>query len=92
MDTDRTIDALQHLEASLGNTGQILTRLGHHSYTLRPRPGLVNDREMARCLHHNREPLDLTAAAVLHCALTCSREDRARDALSSPVVGTAAER
>jgi hypothetical protein len=50
----------------LANTGQILTRLGHHSYTLGPRPGLLNDREIARCLRHNREPLDLTAAAVLH--------------------------
>jgi hypothetical protein len=37
----------------------------------------LNDREIARCLRHNREPLDLTAAAVLHRALTCSREDPA---------------
>jgi hypothetical protein len=89
---NRTVDALQRLEASLANTGQILTRLGHHSYTLGPRPGLVNDREIARCLRHNREPLDLTAAAVLHRALTCSREDRARDALSSTAEHTAADR
>jgi hypothetical protein len=89
---DRTVDALQRLEAGLANTGQILTRLGHHSYTLGPRPGLVNDREIARCLRHNREPLDLTAAAVLHRALTCSREERARDALNSPAENTAAER
>jgi hypothetical protein len=32
---DRTVDALQRLDESLANTGQILTRLGHHSYTLR---------------------------------------------------------
>ena len=65
---NRTVDALQRLEASLANTGQILTRLGRHSYTLGPRPRLVNDRENARCLRRNREPLDLTAAAVLHRA------------------------
>ena len=53
---DRTVDALKRLEASLANTGQILTRLGHHSSTLGPRAGLVNDREIARCLRHNREP------------------------------------
>jgi hypothetical protein len=64
----RTIDALRHPEESLANTGQILTRLGHQSYTLGPRPGLVNDREIARSLRHNREPLDLTAATVLHRA------------------------
>jgi hypothetical protein len=64
----QTVCALQRLEASLANTGQILTRLGHHSYTLGPRPRLVTDREIARCLRHSREPLDLTAAAVLHNA------------------------
>jgi hypothetical protein len=89
---DRTVDALQRLEASLANTGQVLTRLGHHSYTLGPRPGLVNDREIARCLRHHLEPLDLTAAAVLHCALTCPRGDRARGALGSPAEQAAAAR
>jgi hypothetical protein len=89
---DRTVGALQRLEAGLVNTGQILTRLGHHRYTLGPRPGLVNDREIARCLRHNREPLDLTAATVLHRALTCSREDRARDARTSPAEHAAADR
>jgi hypothetical protein len=88
----RTVDALQRLEAGLANTGQILTRLGHHSYTLGPRPGLVNDREIARCLRHNREPLDLTDAAVLHCALTRRPEERAREALRSPAEHAAAER
>lgn len=88
----RTVDALQHLEASLANTGQILTRLGHHSYTLRPRPGLVNDREIARCLRHNREPHDLTAAAVLHRALTRPRRERVRETLRSPAEHAAAER
>jgi hypothetical protein len=37
-------------------------------------------REPAR---HNREPLDLTAAAVLHRALTRPRQERAREALRS---------
>ena len=46
----------------------------------------------ARCLQHNREPLNLIAAAVLHRALTCSREDRARDGLTSPAEHTAAQR
>jgi hypothetical protein len=80
----RTIDALEHLEAALANTGQILIRIGHQSYMLSPRPGLLHHREIARCLRHTRDPLDLPAAAVLHRALTCSREDRARDALSNP--------
>lgn len=89
---NRTIDALQRLEAILANTGQILTRLGHHRYTLGPRPGLVKDREIARCLRHNREPLDLTAAAVLHRALTRPRQERTRGALRSPGELAAAER
>src|SRR5436190_8334144 len=50
---DRTVDALQRLEPILASTGQTLTRLGHHSYALDPRQGLVNDREIARCLRHN---------------------------------------
>jgi hypothetical protein len=37
-------------------------------------------------------PRRLTAAALLHRALTCSREDRAHDALSSPAEHAAAER
>jgi hypothetical protein len=89
---NRTIDALQHLEESLANTGQILTRLGHQSYTLGPRPGLVNDREIAQCLRHGREPLDLTAAAVLHRALTRPPEERAREALRSLAEHAAADR
>ena len=88
----RTIDALEHLEAALANTGQILTRIGHHSYTLSPRPGLLHRREIAPCLRHTRDPLDLPAAAVLHRALTCSREDRARDALGNPAEHAAADR
>jgi hypothetical protein len=91
MDADPTIDALEHLEAALANTGQILTRIGH-SYTLSPRPGLLHPREIARCLRHTRDPLDLPAAAVLHRALTCPREDRARDALSNPAEQAAAQR
>ena len=89
---NRTVDALQRLEASLANTGQILTRLGHHSCTLGPRPRLVNDREIARRLRHNREPLDLTAAAVLHRALTRPRQERAREALRNPAERAAAAR
>lgn len=88
----RTVEALQQLGASLGNTGQTLTRLGHHSYTLAPRPGLLNDREIARCRRHNRAPLDLDAAAVLHRALTCPREDGAREVLRCPAEHAAAVR
>lgn len=88
----RTVDALEHLEAALANTGQTLTRIGHHHYTLRPRAGLLHNREIGRCLRHTRDPLDPTTAAVLHRALTCSREDRARDALSNPAEHAAADR
>src|SRR5450755_3996887 len=59
---------------------------------LRPRAGLLHNREIGRCLRHTCEPLDLTTAAVLHRALTCSREDRARDALSNPAEHAAADR
>jgi hypothetical protein len=88
----RTIDALEHLEAALANTGQTLTRIGHHYYTLRPRSGLLHNREIGRCLRHTRDPLDLTTAAVVHRALTCSRDGRARDALSNPAEHAAADR
>ena len=83
----RTVGALQRLEAGLANTGQILTRLGHHSYALGPRPRLVDDCQIARYLRHDHKPLDLTAAAVLHRALTGPREQRARAALRSRLNG-----
>ena len=89
---NRTVGALRRLEASLANTGQILTRLGHHSYALGPRPRLVDDRQIARCLRHNHTPLDVTVAAVLHRALTRPREERAREALRNPAERAAAER
>ncbi len=88
----RTVDALEHLEAALANTGQTLTRIGHHQYTLQPRGGLLHNREIGRCLRHTRGPLDLTTAAVLHRALTCPREDCARDALGKPTEKAAADR
>jgi hypothetical protein len=88
----RTVDALQALDASLANTGQTLTRLGHHTYTLAPRPELLHAREIGRCLRHTSGPLDLAAAIVLHGALTCPREDRARGALSNPAERAAANR
>ena len=88
----RTVDALQQLEAAVANTGQILTRLGHHKYMLGPRPGLLHRREIARCLRHTRDPVDLITAMVPHRALTCSREDRARDALGNPAEHAAADR
>lgn len=88
----RTVDALEELGSSLENTGQILTRLGHHSYMLGPPPALVHRREIARCLRHTRERLDLAAATVLHRALTCPREDRARDALRNSAEKSAAQR
>jgi hypothetical protein len=88
----RTIDALEHLEVALANTGQTLTCIGHHHYTLRPRDGLLHDREIGRCLRHTRDPVDLPTAAVLHRALTCSPQDRARDPLTNPVEQVAGDR
>ena len=76
-------------EANLANTHQTVKETDINTYTLGPRPGLLNDRE-ARCLRHNREPLDFIAAAVLHRALTCSREARAREALIDPAEARAA--
>ncbi len=89
---NRTVGALQRLEASLANTGRILTRLGHHSYALGPRPRLVDDRQIARCMRRNHTALDVTAAAVLHRGLTRPREARAREALRNPAERGAAER
>lgn len=89
---NRTVGALQRLEANLANTGQTLTRLGHQSYLLGPRPRLVDDRQIARCLRHDHKPLNVTAATVLHCALTRPREERAREALRAPAEDAAAER
>ena len=59
---------------------------------LGPRAGLLQNREIGRCLRHTREPLDLPTAAVLHRALTGSREGRARDMLSDPAEQAAADR
>ena len=88
----RTGGALEHLDAALANTGQTLTRIGHHHYTLRPRAGLLHNREIGRCLRHTHDPLDLPTAAVLHRVLTGSREDRVRGALSTPAERAAADR
>jgi hypothetical protein len=66
----RTVDALEHLEAALANTGQTLTRIGHHHYTLRPRSGLLHNREIGRCLRHTRDPHDLTTATVRYLRWT----------------------
>ena len=52
----------------------------------------MDNREVGRCLRHARDPLGLPAAAVLHRALTCSPEDRARDKLSTPAEQAAADR
>jgi hypothetical protein len=43
-------------------------------------------------VRHNREPLNLTAAAVLHRALTRPPDERTREALRSPAEHTAADR
>lgn len=88
----RTVHALERLEQSLANTGQILNRVGHHNYTLGPRPGLLHSHEIARCQRHNRDPLDLTAAALLHQALTRPRQEQTRLALRQPAESRAAER
>ena len=81
----------EQLEAALANTAQTLTRIVHHHYTLEPRAGPVDNRKVGRCLRHARDPLGLPAAAVLHRALTCSPEDRARDQLSTPAEQAAAD-
>ncbi len=88
----RTLDALERLEAALQNTGQVLARIGHQSYMLSPQPGFPNRREIARCMRHTRDPIDLATASVLHRALTCSPRDRDRNALSNPAERAAADR
>jgi hypothetical protein len=75
----RTVDALEHLEAALANTGQTLTRIGHR-YMLGPRAGLLHNREIGRCLRHTRDPVDLTTATVLHRPHLFARGPRPRRA------------
>jgi hypothetical protein len=67
-------------------------RLGHHTYALAPRPGIVDKRQIARCVRHDRKPLDLAAARVLHRALTRPGKERTRAALGSPAERAAAAR
>ena len=90
---NRTVDALKRLEAILANNRPDPS---HDSDTTTTRSdhdrGSSTTREIARCLRHIREPLDLTAAAVLHCALVRPRQERARDALRSLAEHAAAER
>jgi len=89
---ERTIDALRRLEANLATTGQTVERVGHHTYALAARPGIVTGAEVARCVRHDRKPLDLAAASVLHRALIRPGEERARDALRSPAENAAVAR
>jgi hypothetical protein len=79
---ERTIDALRRLERNLATTGQSVERLGHHTYALAARPGIVTPAEVARCVRHDHKPLDLAAASVLHRALTRPGKERTREALS----------
>ena len=46
----QTTDALGRLQARLVNTGQTLQRAGHHTYTLAPRPAIVDEAQIGRCL------------------------------------------
>ncbi len=87
---DRTLGALRRLEASLANTGLTLKRIGHQTYVLAPRPRIVNERQIARCIRHDHKPLNATAAGVLHRALTRPRTERTREALRSPAEHAAA--
>jgi hypothetical protein len=79
---ERTIDALRRLERNLATTGQTVERLGHHTYALAARPGIVTPAEVARCVRHDHKPLDLAAASVLHRVLTRPGKERTREALS----------
>ena len=89
---ERTIDALRRLERNLATTGQTVERLGHHTYALAARPGIVTGAEVARCRRSDRKPLDLAAASVLHRALTRPSNERTHDALGSPVERAAVAR
>ena len=79
---ERTIDALRRLERNLATTGQTIERLGHHTYALAARPGIVTSAEVTRCMRHDHKPLDLAAANVLHRALTRPTKERTHEALS----------
>jgi hypothetical protein len=79
---ERTTAALRRLERKLATTGQTVERLGHHTYALAARPGIVTAAEVTRCVRHDHKPLDLSAASVLHRALTRPGKERTREALS----------
>jgi hypothetical protein len=77
------IDTRTPARSSPGRTPQL------HAPTI---PGLVTDREIARCLRQNRDPFDVTAAWVLYRALTRPSRERAREALRNPAEHAAAQR
>jgi hypothetical protein len=79
---ERTTAALRRLERNLATTGQTVERLGHHTYALAARPGIVTPAEITRCMRHDHKPLDLAAASVLRRALTRPGKERTREALS----------
>ena len=80
----RTTDALNRLGARFATTGQTLQQLGHQTYALAPRPGIVDEAQIARCLRQHRQRLDPVSARVLHRALTRPGRERARNTLEGP--------
>jgi len=89
---ERTIDALRRLERNVATTGQTVERLGHNTYALAARPGIVTSAEVSRCVRHDHKPLDLAAASVLHRTLTRPAKERTREALGTPAERAAVAR
>jgi hypothetical protein len=88
----QTTDALGRLQARLVNTGQTLQQTGHHTYTLAPRPAIVDEAQIGRCLRQQRDSFDPVAARVLHRVLTRPGRQRTRGSLDGPDERAAADR
>jgi hypothetical protein len=86
----RTTAALHRLNRRLWNTGQELQQLGHQTYALAPRTGILDRAQIARCAR-DRKRIDPVAAGVLHRALTRPDRERTRDQLQSTAEHAAAD-
>jgi hypothetical protein len=86
----RTIAALHRLDRRLARTGQTLQQIGHQTYALAPRTGILDRAQIARCAR-DRKRIDHVAAGVLYRALTRSDRERTREQLQSTAEHAAAD-
>jgi len=86
----RTVAALRRLDRRLASTGQTLQQLGHQTYALALRAGVLDRAQIARCAR-DRKRIDPVAAGVLYRALTRPDRERTREQLQSTAEHAAAD-